>query len=107
MFLKLRPVVVAEAAAKPQPPAAAAAKKQALATPSLAPLGAAPTVIRDFFGRPVERKPPPEGVGETVAAPPAPAPAAPAMRYKFNAGFTNAVRRPVYMREFLGTVQLN
>jgi hypothetical protein len=98
VFLKLRPVVVAQEKPKSSANAAPLAKQPALAP--IVPVSA-PTVIRDFFGRVVTIK------EDTTTASAEPVPVAsattekPMLRFKFNAGFTNAVRRTVYMKDFL------
>ena len=115
VFLKLRPLVVREGggggsgeAASPSraaPPTTASA-----APPQLAPLlpQAVPAVLRDFFGRVVVAETAAERAARTQTAAPATTTAAavaaaplPVVRFKFNAGFTNAVRRTVYMKDFL------
>jgi len=53
---------------------------------------------KDFFGRLVTKTPP---KGETVVANNAPSQAAGSVRFRFHEGFTNAVRRTVYVRDFL------
>eukprot|EP00026_Physarum_polycephalum_P001668 Phypoly_transcript_01670.p1 GENE.Phypoly_transcript_01670~~Phypoly_transcript_01670.p1 ORF type:complete len:1072 (-),score=303.53 Phypoly_transcript_01670:11-3154(-) len=73
---------------------------------------------KDFFGRPITKAPSPPTTPtyRTKSSPPSsPAssssssaspslpssPSGPAMRYKFNEGFSNAVRRTVYVKDFL------
>ncbi len=108
VFLKLRPLVVpasassapSSATTKQQRETAASSTKQ-LALAPLIPV-AAPTVIRDFFGRIVavqEDAPKKEAEPSDQLAPATVE--KPVLRFKFNAGFTNAVRRTVFMKDFL------
>lgn len=100
LYLKLRPLVVKEASSSSPARTTAPSPQQGLA-PILPKL--APAVMRDFFGRPVEAAE--AGAAERVQRKheAAPVPAAPlySVRFKFNAGFTNAVRRTVHMKDFL------
>jgi len=57
---------------------------------------------KDFFGRLVIKTPP---KGETVAVNSVSRQAAGSIRFRFHEGFTNAVRRTVYVRDFLWSIR--
>lgn len=54
---------------------------------------------RDFFGRPLPPKPAATAAPAATVSSPSKVP--PGLRYKFHEGITNAVRRPVYIKDLL------
>jgi chromosome transmission fidelity protein 18 len=86
------------AASQPMQPLSAAAAAKSVKAPVAAPVGPAP-VTRDMFGRPVGDSSRKRILGSHGSA--APGSAGAAVRYKFQEGVTNAVRRTVRIQDLL------
>ncbi|KAJ3385624.1 hypothetical protein HDU84_002107 [Entophlyctis sp. JEL0112] len=68
-----------------------------MATKRIAP---GPAVLKDFFGRPI--KPPEDKYSQKENERKSPAVKMPVVNFKYNEGFTNAVRKPMKIRDFTG-----
>lgn len=72
----------------------------AFAHPKRAPEVAPPVIERDFFGRPIQRKAPATAAGTSADSLKSPKLIV-GVCFKFQEGFTNAVRRKVYTKDLL------